>query len=166
MREKKEDVKELIINKAREIFALYGFRKTTVDDIARASRKAKSSIYHYFKSKESIFQAVIEKEGSILKTEIMKTIKNEPDPQKKLISYFIFRMKALKRVANFYTAFKDEYLENYRFIQKIRKDYDTYEINTIKSILKEGVNKGIFVIKNIEMTAVAIVTAQKGMEYQ
>jgi AcrR family transcriptional regulator len=166
MKNKKKDVQELIIKKAREIFALYGFRKTTVDDIARASRKAKSSIYHYFRSKEKIFQAVVEKEASILKAEIMNTIERESDPQKKLISYFIFRMKSLKRLANFYTSFKDEYFEHYKFIQKIRKEYDTFEIDTIKSILKEGVDKGIFVIKNIKMTAVTIVTAQKGMEYQ
>ncbi len=47
-------VKGIIITAARGIFAQYGFRKTTMDEIARAAHLAKSSIYHYFRSWESV----------------------------------------------------------------------------------------------------------------
>ena len=36
------DTRQNIIEAAREIFARYGFRKATMDDIARAARKAKA----------------------------------------------------------------------------------------------------------------------------
>ena len=68
----KDEVKDAIVNVARHIFSRFGFRKTTMDEIAIASRKGKSSIYYYFASKEEIFKAVVEKDASIMKDELIK----------------------------------------------------------------------------------------------
>ena len=59
-----DEVRDKIIKIAALIFSKYGFSKTTVDEIAKAARKGKSTIYYYFKSKEDIFQAVVEKEAN------------------------------------------------------------------------------------------------------
>jgi AcrR family transcriptional regulator len=63
---KKDLNRENILKIARDIFSKYGFKKTTLDDIANAVRKGKSSLYYYFESKEDLFQAVIMKEVDIL----------------------------------------------------------------------------------------------------
>jgi len=154
-----------IIETAQGIFSRLGFKKTTMDDIARAVFKAKSSLYHYFKSKDEIFQAVIEKEVRMLKEEIEKALASEASPINKLKAYAKTRMKALRRLANFYQAFREEYLESYSFIQKLRQDYDRYEIETIKSLLKEGVEVGLFEVRDPDLTAEAILMAIKGYEY-
>jgi len=154
-----------IIETAQGIFSRLGFKKTTMDDIARAVFKAKSSLYHYFKSKDEIFQAVIEKEVRMLKEEIEKALASEASPINKLKAYAKTRMKALRRLANFYQAFREEYLESYSFIQKLRQDYDRYEIETIKSLLKEGVEAGLFEVRDPDLTAEAILMAIKGYEY-
>ena len=80
----KSDMKEIIINTSREIFARFGFKKTTVDEIANSLNKTKSFIYHYFNSKEEIFQSVVEKEGQLLKIEMMGAVSLEENLQKKL----------------------------------------------------------------------------------
>ncbi len=158
-------VRQTIIEAAREIFARFGYRKATMDDIARAARKGKSSLYHYFRSKEEVFQAVIEQEAAEVKAEIFRSVQAQEKPQDKLRAYVITRMQAFKRVANLFTAFKDEYLESYGFIERIRKSYDRYEVETIASILKSGVQSGVFTVKNLELTTYAIFTAAKGLEY-
>lgn len=165
MTEEFNEIKTLIINQAQTVFARFGFRKTTMDEIAQASHKGKSTLYHYFRSKEDIYHAVIEKEAKELKEEIRKAISIEATPCDKLRTYIITRMHALKRLANLYEAFKDEYLENYKFIEKIRVSYDEYERIMISGILKEGINRGEFVIEDIELTSFAIVMATKGLEY-
>jgi len=98
----KEEVKNSIIAVARQIFSRFGFKKTTMDEIAIASRKGKSSIYYYFESKEDIFQAVVEKEASMLKRELQEAIKQVADPKEKLKVYVLVRMKTLKNLANYY----------------------------------------------------------------
>ena len=165
MAESRKDVREIIINVARGIFGRFGFRKTTMDEIAQAAHKGKSSIYHYFKSKEEIFQAVVEKESYVLKEEITKAIKQQDTPQKKLRAYVMTRMQILNRLANYYSALRDEYLEHYSFIEKLREKHLKDEVKMIKQILKKGVEQGIFSIENLELTAQAIVTALKGFEY-
>ncbi len=165
MTDSRKDVREIIINVARGIFGRFGFRKTTMDEIAQAAHKGKSSIYHYFKSKEQIFQAVVEKESYVLKEEITKAIKQQDTPQKKLRAYVMTRMQILNRLANYYSALRDEYLEHYSFIEKLREKHLKDEVKMIKQILKKGVEQGIFSIENLELTAQAIVTALKGFEY-
>jgi AcrR family transcriptional regulator len=73
----------VIIIAAQDIFARFGFKKTTMNDIARAAHKAKSSIYRYFKSKEEIFQTIVERESQILKEKIEKSINAQNNPERK-----------------------------------------------------------------------------------
>ncbi|PZR32764.1 MAG: hypothetical protein DI538_19000 [Azospira oryzae] len=44
-----------IINSAKKLMQQYGLKKTTMDDIAKAAVKSKSTLYYYFKDKEDIF---------------------------------------------------------------------------------------------------------------
>lgn len=160
-----KDIRETIVSTARDVFARYGFRKATMDEIAQAARKGKSTVYHYFRSKEEVFKAVVEKECSIMLKELTDAMNQEQTPQGRLLAYAITRMKAFNRLANFYSAFKDEYLEYYDFIQKLRKRYYKHEIETIKNILKQGVEERIFAVKHLELTAFALVTGMRGLEY-
>lgn len=161
----KDDVSEVILNSAKTIFARYGFKKTTMDEIAQAARKGKSSIYHYFKSKEDIFKAIVKKESDVLSAAIAKAINTETTSENKIRAYVLTRMKVINNLTNLYSALKDEYLEHYSFIENVRVKYDTEEVNTIKGILKTGVEEGDFKIEDINLTAFALVTALKGLEY-
>lgn len=49
-----------ILDAARALFAVQGFAATTVDQIAVAAGMAKGAIYHHFRSKEALFEAVFE----------------------------------------------------------------------------------------------------------
>lgn len=160
----KDEVKEAIVNVARHIFSRFGFKKTTMDEIAIASRKGKSSIYYYFASKEEIFQAVVEKEAEILKQELIKAFNETDSPENKLKMHVLIRMRTMEKLANFYSAIKDDYLGHLDFIEKIRRKYDQEEIQMMESILVEGVKDGIFEIEDTALAAIAIVTALKGME--
>jgi AcrR family transcriptional regulator len=160
----KDEVKEAIVNVARHIFSRFGFRKTTMDEIALASRKGKSSIYYYFSSKEEIFQAVVEKEAAILKQELIQAHSEADSAAQKLKMHVLVRMRTMEKLANFYSAIKDDYLGHLEFIEKIRKKYDQEEIQMMEKILVEGVENGNFEIEDTSLAAIAIVTALKGME--
>lgn len=160
----KDNMRDNIVDIARQIFSRYGFKKTTVDEIAHAARKGKSSIYYYFKSKEDIFKAVVEKEADILTKEINMAIEKAETPKDKLKAHILTRMMSFKKLANFYDAVKNEYLSHLDFIEKIRVRYDQEEVNTIKSIIELGINSGTFKVKNPEIASLAIATALKGLE--
>lgn len=157
--------KQIITQVAQNIFSRNGLLKTTVDEIAKAARMGKASLYHYFQSKEEIFKDVVEQENRFLKEKIREAIINEDTPQKKMKTYILKKMEYLKELANIHSALKDEYLEHYAFIEKIREKNSREELFTIREILQDGEDKGIFEINDIELTAFAIVSALKGLEY-
>jgi len=161
----KKAMRDSIINAARYIFARFGYRQATMDAIARAARKGKSSIYYYFKNKEEIFLAVVEKEASAVKEEIRNAIASTSDPREKLTIYVLTRMRVFYRIAHFYSSFREEYFREYDFIQRFRENYDRYETKIVLDILREGIKKGIFSIPDPMMTASSIVIALKGFEY-
>src|SRR5258708_13912156 len=49
-----------ILDAALRLFSQYGYRRTSIDDIAREAEIAKGTVYLSFKSKEEIFRALAE----------------------------------------------------------------------------------------------------------
>ena len=157
-------IRDRILEAAEEIFSRFGFKKTTMDEIAESLHKAKGSIYYYFKNKEDVFKSILEKQSSLLKNEVKKAIENEFEVEKKLEAYVLAEMKMLKQLSIYCQALKDEYLSGYTFIKKLRREHFRNELETVKNILKEGVHRGVFEIKQIESTAVTVLAALKGLE--
>ena len=160
-----EDVGKVLLEAARNIFAKYGYTKTTVDDIARAARKGKSTYYYYYKSKEEIFKDVIEKEAQLFKLCIIESISNSMEPFDKLKSYIITRLHSFKELVNFFSALKSEALDHFDFIEEIREKHYDEQINIIKMILLEGIKTKKLAIEDVDMVAEPIAAILKGLEY-
>lgn len=58
--ERREATRKAIIGAARDLFGKYGFAATSVDDVAAAAGIAKGAVYHHFRTKEAVFEAVFE----------------------------------------------------------------------------------------------------------
>jgi AcrR family transcriptional regulator len=160
----KEEFRKKIIVTAGQIFSHYGYKKTTMDEVAKALKMGKSSIYYYFPGKEDIFEAVVLHEANILRNELTRAIKSVDSPIAKMEKYIFVRMKTFEKLANYYNAIFDKNLDHFDFIEKIREKYDREEIAILRLILYDGVKKKIFNVENSEYTAMAIQTTMKGFE--
>jgi AcrR family transcriptional regulator len=160
----KEEFRKKVIITAGQIFSHYGFKKTTMDEIANALKMGKSSIYYYFKSKEEIFEAVVLYEANILRNELTTAIKSVESPVEKMRSYVFVRMKAFEKLSNYYNAIFDKNLDHFDFIETIRSKYDREELAILRLILFHGARKKVFNVKNSEYTAIAVQTTMKGLE--
>lgn len=160
---KKDANRETILKIAQDIFSKYGYKKTTLDDIANAVRKGKSSLYYYFSSKEDLFQAVILKEVEVLKRELEKVVMRNTDPVEKLREYILTKLTTFRGLANFYHALEND-VTAIEFIDNIKSKYDQEEIRMIKRILIEGVRKNTFEVYDFTLAAIGITTAIKGLE--
>ncbi|MBS0012287.1 MAG: TetR/AcrR family transcriptional regulator [Bacteroidales bacterium] len=160
----KDKFRETIVLSASKIFSRYGFKKTTMEEIASALNKGKSSLYYYFKSKEEIFEAVVDHEAQVLKDELSKVIKSTDDPERILRMYVKTRMKAFEKLSNYYNAIFNRDLNHFDFIEKQREKYDMMEIALIRYVLWRGVRSGHFNLENTGLAALAVQTALKGLE--
>ena len=53
---------ERVLSVALEVFGRYGFRKTSMDEVARAADISRQGLYLYFASKEALFRAAVRQE--------------------------------------------------------------------------------------------------------
>jgi len=160
----KRDVnRENILKIAQKIFSKYEYKKTTLDDIANAVRKGKSSLYYYFKSKEDLFQAVIMKEVDQLARELDRLINRNTEPVDKLRDYMLTKINTFRNLANFYHALEND-VTAISFINDVKLRYEQDEIKLIKRILIEGVRKNEFEIYDFNLAAIGITMAIKGLE--
>ncbi len=160
----KKNIKDNIIAIAQNTFRKYGFRKTTMDEIAFAAGKTKSTMYYYFESKEEVFKAVVEKEVLQLRSEIQDAVSKKHGAKQKLEAYILTRMKGFRKLGNFYELLKDEFLSNLEFAEKIRTVYDKNETEALAQIIQNGVENKEFKKLNASLTARTIVIAMKGLE--
>ncbi len=56
-----EDRKKEIVDVAEELFTTKGYSQTTINDILRKIGIAKGTFYYYFKSKEDVMDAIVER---------------------------------------------------------------------------------------------------------
>ncbi|HEX2968009.1 MAG TPA: TetR/AcrR family transcriptional regulator [Bacteroidales bacterium] len=160
----KEEFRKKIIETAGHIFSRYGFRKTSMDEIAAALKMGKSSIYYYFDSKEAIFEAVVLTEANMLRNALTSAIKSVDSPLDKMKNYVFVRMKTFQKLANYYNAIFDKNLDHFEFIETVRAKYDREELAILRLIIYDGARKRIFNVRNSEYIAMAIQTTLKGVE--
>ena len=160
----KEEVRDYIVGVARRIFTRNGFKKTTMEEIAAACRKGKSSIYYYFTSKEEIFRAVVEKEADELKERLDRTLQKDDLVMDRLKAYILFRLYRVRSLENFYAALNEEDLSHMDFILQIRRNFDMEERRLVRDILENGMQDGTFQLSSSEIGAIAISTMMKGLE--
>jgi AcrR family transcriptional regulator len=167
----KEDVmREKVLGCADKLFQKFGLYKTTMEDIAREAGKGKSTLYHYFKSKEDIFDAILTREKDAFFEIVQNSIAKETSARKKFEVFYTKRFEAIRKVINLYNVLLEEtrsgQFENGQ-MHVWRKKYDEKEINIIKSILQYGIVTGEFrVLKESELEGLAFIfsSAQRGVE--
>jgi len=159
------DRKGRILEAARELFARFGLRKVTMEDIARQVHMAKASLYYYFPSREHLLREIIQREGAELWSEINQAVSHETDPRAKLRAYVQTRFRAISRLTIYYRSLTEDYLRHYEFIERERETYTRLELQTIEMILREGMERGVFEMEDPRLAAFAITMAMKGLEY-
>lgn len=156
--------KAKLVDVARQLFAKMGVENTTMNDIALASKKGRRTLYTYFKSKEDIYMAVVESELDILSDMMKRVAEKDVTPDQKIIEMIYTRLDAVKEVVYRNGTLRANFFRDIWRVEKVRKRFDAKEIQLFKDVLREGVEKGVFQIDDIDMTAELIHYCVKGIE--
>ncbi len=141
-REKKT---ELLFETALELFAAYGYKKTTVDDVAARLSMTKGNLYFYVKNKKDLYEKTVNHALNQWKAAGQKAMESETD----VVSQF--RSMAIAAI---------EYIENNPTLRQVlMNDPSIFTISAnedrfrktnesamaiLKAVLEEGVRQNIF----------------------
>ena len=156
--------REMLMEKARQLFAKSGFENTTMNDIAEASQKGRRTLYTYFSNKKEIYNAVIESELEILYSQLQKTVEKENSASDKLLLFFVTRLEIIKEDVTRNGTLKGDFFRDIFLVENVRKTFDKKEIGFLKMILDEGIASNEFEIVDSLQTARILHFALKGLE--
>ena len=160
----KEEKAESILNTAKKMFGRYGLQKTTLDEIARMARVAKATIYNYFGSKDRVYLEVLRREANEIVKRISLSVDQEVLPVNKLIAFARAKFQYMRQAINILNLDRDGIEKVLPKAESIRSELFEREVDIIRSILEEGVKKGVFCLNNVPLAASAIGHALKGFE--
>ncbi|PUZ28660.1 TetR/AcrR family transcriptional regulator [Chitinophaga parva] len=101
---KEEEIQEQLLQAAKQLFQVHGFRRVTLDDIAKAIGKARSSLYYYYKTKEEILDAVIGVEIRALMASLAAAISKAPNVEEKIKAFFLAKLSAVIEKGAFFNS--------------------------------------------------------------
>lgn len=169
---KEEIIKEEFLTAAQKLFQQYGFQKTTMEDIAKAIGKGKSTLYYYYKSKSEVFQDVIIREADEVINSVFEATQKASSAVEKLQIYLQFSFDTLKSKVNLYGVMKEEVFKQgdvsfYRpsMIETL-KEYSKRENQIVKDILLLGVEKKEFtaeIKENIDLVSCVVIASIRGV---
>lgn len=157
------DKKNEIIAAAQKRFGLYGYKKTSMNEIAEDLSMSKALLYYYFPDKEHLYKAVVEIEVGDFKEQVSQKIKEESSPA------ILFREYAQLRLNNFRTMlnlnrFSREDLQEFRTVmQSTWKALHEFEKQTIIQILEAGKAQNIFELEDTNEVAELVLHLFKGI---
>ena len=113
--------KEQIIAAARKLFTKYGYKKVSMDEIAREANVSKKTVYAYFKDKEELLKYFIFEELDKMRVAVTN-IENKKLPFLEMVHETIFTVLKYKKENNFLSTITKEAqdFKNQKIIEAIK----------------------------------------------
>jgi TetR/AcrR family fatty acid metabolism transcriptional regulator len=139
-----EEKYRMILNAAKQVFAMEGFYNSKVSEIAREAHVADGTIYLYFKNKDDILISLFEEEL----TRIIKTVKTEleniDDPRLKLIKFCDNHLTIVEADRALAEVIQVELRQSNKFMREYKNKHFLAYLNIIADIVAQGQQQGIF----------------------
>ena len=145
--------KDTILDAAAMIFSQKGYHAASMQDIARAVRLQKGSLYHHVNSKQELLKSLLDKALDILIEDMQEVLSLPVSPQEKLrigMRRYLVNMLKHRELASV-LLLEHRSLEPGLKIRHIRRR-DEFE-RLWRVLLQEGVDEGYFICQDVALTA-------------
>jgi AcrR family transcriptional regulator len=169
----KEDLMhEQILKGAKHLFQLYGLAKVTMDDVAKAIGKGRSSLYYYYKSKDEIFDAVVMIEIREMLTAMTSAVSQASGVEQKLRAFFLTKLEVLREKRAFFKTLDvgmdaDALSEFQKTKIALHHLIIRQESTLLEQVLTYGMNKGELrkmPAPELEMLILVLLSSLRGLK--
>ncbi|MCK2002486.1 TetR/AcrR family transcriptional regulator [[Brevibacterium] frigoritolerans] len=147
------DRKKLILEAATKSFSLFGYKATTMDQVAKIANVGKGTIYTFYKNKEELFKEIVQRMIEEMKYEAEQSLDDQ-------LSFFENLHRAVYRILEF----RQEHQLSLKLLQEEREigtpavqemvnEMEEAIVSYIKDKLKIAIDKGYIQPCDPEITA-------------
>lgn len=137
-----EERRNEIMDVAQNLFESIGYEETSVNDIIKNAKIAKGTIYYYFKSKEEILDAVIERRMNIqiqCYTELLNNGNNAVEKLEQLIRENLKQNSAHVKLLEYLHRKENIVMHQKTLVESVKK-----LTPVIVRIIEQGIDEGVF----------------------
>jgi len=149
--------KWMILEVAAEEFARLGYKRTTLEEIARRCEITKPAIYYHFKDKQTLYEMILCSRFEILARRIMEETSMD-NPKRGIEDYIRIFGGFLLENPGFSSIFARELAGGADALPEKCIRYLATMLNRLSEILEEGETRGIFQKENPFMIQLMIVS--------
>ncbi|MGW6662753.1 TetR/AcrR family transcriptional regulator [Peribacillus sp. NPDC055009] len=147
------DRKKLILEAATKSFSLFGYKATTMDQVAKIANVGKGTIYTFYKNKEELFKEIVQRLIEEMKYEAEQSLDDQ-------LAFFENLHRAVYRILEF----RQEHQLSLKLLQEEREigtpavqemvnEMEEAIVSYIKEKLKIAIDKGYIQPCDPEITA-------------
>lgn len=140
---RREDIRDLILNAVDALLAKFGYRKMTMEDVARQVGIGKGTIYLHFPSKEELVLAHIDRIGETVVRRLQEMAGSPDSAERKLRRMLVFRVLYRFDSVAHYTQSLGDLLSSVRAPLLVRRQA-TFEKEgaVFEDVLRDGARLG------------------------
>jgi AcrR family transcriptional regulator len=158
-----EAKRALLMEATRAVVSRIGPRKTTLDDIAAEARVSRSTVYYHFASKGEVYRQLIDEEVAALMATMQAALDPALSPPERLLAYVRARVDWIHRVIGLYQVTTDMAGEYMGMAEGQVQEFHATEEALLASILREGAESGIFLLKEPALLASVLQGGLRGL---
>ena len=149
-----QTTRDAILEATDRLLARYGYKKMTIDDLAREVGIGKGSVYLHFESKEEIALSHVDRIVERVKTRLHDIAESKASPENRIRKMLVERVLMRFDSVQHYSQSMNELLAQVRSrLLERRKRYFEEEARIFAKVLVEGKASGAFKVKDpIEMS--------------
>jgi len=145
------ETRQALITAANDVFSHFGYKKASIEDIAKTAGVGKGTVYLHFSSKEALFEAVIHQLLSKGVLELEAKVEAATSPDCKLRAFIEERMT--QGAAMFRFGFEGmprdagsliSLAESVGVVRKVVVEFRERELVLLNRVLDEGRDAGVF----------------------
>ncbi|MGH7681487.1 MAG: TetR/AcrR family transcriptional regulator, partial [Candidatus Eiseniibacteriota bacterium] len=155
---------EKILDAADRLLGKYGFRKMTVDSLAKEAGIGKGTVYLSFESKADVALACIDRMAARVLAKLEAIGSSAAAPEQRLREMLLERIVHRFDYARLHSSSIDDLLASLRpQLLEHRNEYFRAEADALATVLAEGRDQGSFEVADPGAAAAAMVTATNAL---
>ena len=143
----KEQIRQCLLTKGKDLFIQYGLAKTSIDDLVQACGIAKGSFYKFFSSKEELFYIILQNQEEVTNRLIGGHLQKDLPPKELICSFFHMAFQLADENPLLQQWFQEGEAE--RIIRKLPRhlikdysqDHDKKGVAFVQALIQRGVFK-------------------------
>lgn len=156
--------RDAILTAATDTFARFGFKKTSIDDIARRAGVGKGTVYLHFESKEELFGAAIRRIWTRALADLQAAVKQARTPHAKVRAFLQGRQRFFLEMAISLRISPEALVELIVQAEPHRREPRVREAALLEEIIKDGNAQGAFAVRSPRLVAEGITACLHGLD--